>query len=209
MIDIATAKCGAATKVNLASEENCASTSNYLLTQENRPARWGHVYITGALESIEFFSSEFSALFPCGEEEIVLAEPRTACQELDNRFAGKILLVERGECTFAQKAQFAAQAQAASIIVVNSNNALLAMPHDNSTLTSSGEIPFIPSVMIRKRAGLLLEEALRHGRIFGLILGEVSHRSEGERLVSVWRLNSAIGSGGRCPGRLSCALWRV
>ena len=99
----------------------------------------------------------------------MVAEPRDACAKLEGRAEGMFVLVERGSCTFAQKAQFAASANASGMIVVNSNNALLAMPRDNST--SKPEI--LPSVMIRKRAGLLIEHALKHGRVTGSIVGEV------------------------------------
>lgn len=77
------------------------------------------------------------------------------CQPSAIDLAGKVVLVDRGTCTFASKAQRAAEAGAIGIVIVN---------HEDDTAPGmSGEGDSIPIVSVGRSDGELLRQALLGG----------------------------------------------
>jgi hypothetical protein len=50
----------------------------------NKPSGWGHLFLNGALESMEYYSADFSGNMPCGALRVVIAEPSHGCSKLTN-----------------------------------------------------------------------------------------------------------------------------
>lgn len=91
--------------------------------------------------------------------------PTEACSALTNAAAinGKIALIRRGNCTFVEKVKFAQDAGAVAVIMMNNAPGTpVAMGGTDATIT-------IPSVMISKTDGDLLEAALGSGAVTGTL----------------------------------------
>ena len=97
---------------------------------DGRYASWGHL-------PLDWSSAELP---------VVDAVPSMADAELENEAAvkGSIMLVTRGAVPFVEKVKRASAAGAAAVIVVNTNDALMAMGEDRSGYTSG-----IPVLMIK------------------------------------------------------------
>lgn len=86
--------------------------------------------------------------------EVVLAMPVQACMALSGDVAGKIVLLERGTCSFVEKVRNAQEAGAIGVIVINSiTGKPQSMPGDGPDIT-------IPAVMIERALGLELKSQL-------------------------------------------------
>ena len=88
---------------------------------------WGRVYVDGWPTSIQYLRGHFGLSPPTGTHDIVLAEPLDACMPLANA-AGRIVIAQRGVCTFGTKANRTAEAGAAALLVVNDADGLIHMP---------------------------------------------------------------------------------
>lgn len=93
--------------------------------------------------------------------ELVWAEPHFGCDPLENAadVAGKVALIDRGDCPFYDKVSFAAEAGAIGVVVVNNT---FAAPFTMSTSDSGGTVD-IPAVMIRLVDGEQFKQALPGG----------------------------------------------
>ena len=99
--------------------------------QKGRPSTYGHVYVEGSPERFEFYTARFSARLPCGTLPFVLAQPLNACGGSltnANEAKGAIVVVQRGECEYTDKANAVASAGGAAVVVVNTQGGLLQMP---------------------------------------------------------------------------------
>jgi len=98
--------------------------------------------------------------------DIVLVNDGTAptsdaCETIVNNLAGKIALIRRGDCTFVIKVKAAQDAGAIGVIMMNNvTGQPIPMGGTDATIT-------IPSVMISKEDGDLLEAALASGTMNG------------------------------------------
>lgn len=91
--------------------------------------------------------------------------PTEGCVALTNAAAinGKIALIRRGNCTFVEKVKFAQDAGAVAVIMMNNAPGTpVAMGGTDATIT-------IPSVMISKTDGDMLEAALGSGAVTGTL----------------------------------------
>ncbi|CAN1778187.1 Signal peptide peptidase-like 2 [Linum perenne] len=88
---------------------------------------------------------------------LTLSDPRNCCITPKKKFAGDVILVNRGNCTFTAKAINAEAAGASAVLIVNDENELYEMvcDADETDLDIS-----IPVVMIPKDAGVFLEKLL-------------------------------------------------
>jgi extracellular elastinolytic metalloproteinase len=87
--------------------------------------------------------------------------PSQSCQDLINASSinGQIALVDRGSCTFLEKVQFAQNAGAKAVIVVNSSTGNII------TMGGTGGAGItIPSIMISKADGDLIKNTLKGGQ---------------------------------------------
>ncbi|KAF8779498.1 hypothetical protein HU200_002545 [Digitaria exilis] len=93
---------------------------------------------------------------------LLLANPFDCCTTLTQKFAGDILLVERGNCKFTKKAKVAESAGASAIIIINDKHELYKMVCDrNETDLDIG----IPAVLLPKDAGSSLQSLLSSGEV--------------------------------------------
>jgi extracellular elastinolytic metalloproteinase len=98
-----------------------------------------------------------------------VAPVNNACEPLINEasVAGRIAVVDRGQCTFVSKVLLLEALGAVAVIVVNNApGAPIAMGG------SGGESIAIPSVMISQADGLLIKQALEDGPVNGTLVGE-------------------------------------
>ena len=113
---------------------------------------YGHLYIRGHVEGVEYYRASFGGLIPCTSFDIVSAPDPTGCDALrfnattTTLYAGKALLVHRGGCSFHDKAVSAAAVGAIALIVVNSEPGLLRMPMPGNS--SAVTTAYMPVVMI-------------------------------------------------------------
>lgn len=87
-----------------------------------------------------FGTSFIKDRFKPKRNELVLAQPRDACTEIENSsdLQGNVALIERGECSFVTKAMMVEQAGAIAAIITDMDGGFNAdyyieMVHDNST----------------------------------------------------------------------------
>ncbi|EKX41119.1 hypothetical protein GUITHDRAFT_112852 [Guillardia theta CCMP2712] len=68
--------------------------------------------------------------------QLRLASPADACSPLDGDFAGSLLLIKRGSCSFLHKALMAQTAGARAVLIQNSEDTPVLMTSDNSSSVS-------------------------------------------------------------------------
>ena len=93
---------------------------------------------------------------PCYTGTLALAEPRDACYPLKVALDNRAVLVDRGTCSFVEKALHAQQAGATGIIVINH------MPDEPAFAMGSdqqGQAVTVVAMMVNKEAGLHLEQS--------------------------------------------------
>ncbi|MBM4371978.1 MAG: S8 family serine peptidase, partial [Deltaproteobacteria bacterium] len=127
--------------------------------------------------------------------ELTAAEPPLACGPLVNgeALAGRIALVDRGECSFSQKV-LAAQA-AGALAVVGIHN------EDGIPWPSSGNPAgvAIPSVMIRKADGAIFREALSQGPVTLTLRKDLVYFDDGRAGWIAWSSSRGPTRDGRLP----------
>jgi hypothetical protein len=123
---------------------------------------WGRLYLDGWPQTIQFFRAHFGTSAPMGKKTFVFAEPRDACGELTNSVKltqDHVVLVNRGTCTYGQKAKHVQNAGASAIIIINNEPGLDHLPgpdaHDIEFSVSS----------IPQQEGQLLESIYDEGPI--------------------------------------------
>ncbi|XP_037037470.1 ER degradation-enhancing alpha-mannosidase-like protein 3 [Bradysia coprophila] len=100
-------------------------------------------FSTGSDESIEVIMAGPSHFSPelTGEnsirQKVVYANPIKLCSELQNEVNGRIVIVERGECTFVDKARKAQAAKAVAVIVID--NVVGSTSQDSPMFAMSGD----------------------------------------------------------------------
>jgi len=111
-----------------------------------------------------FRAALFGGRFLCRARRLVAAVPLRACEPLLNADAvrGSVVLVLRGGCSFAGKAEMAARAGAAAVVVVDSSpGRLLSMPAPApGTGPSVGETDAVGVAMVSSASGARLLRAL-------------------------------------------------
>ena len=100
------------------------------LDPEDQPESWGFVKMAGGHSGFEFFKADFGGDLVCGELPVVIADPPHGCGKLKNAadVEGKILVSDRGECSFQSKQAWAAAAGAKTLLVANTVPGLFSMP---------------------------------------------------------------------------------
>lgn len=110
---------------------------------------------------------------------LILAQDGTApttdaCEPIVNNVAGKIALIDRGTCTFQQKAQAAEAAGAIGVILVNNKQGVApGMPGDGSAPVS------IPILSVTQNQGAALKTALMAGAVTTTLQRELSVDRDG------------------------------
>ncbi|CAL5331648.1 unnamed protein product [Camellia sinensis] len=95
-------------------------------------------------------------------DRLALADPPDCCSKPQNKLTGEVILVHRGNCSFATKANVAEDAGASAILIINNHTELFKMVCEaNETDVDIG----IPAVMLPQDAGENLEESLKNNSL--------------------------------------------
>lgn len=132
----------------------------------DRSEAWGDVQMVGGGQGWEFVKGLFGSEVTCHPQRLVMAHPIKACQHLKNpdEVKGAIVLVGRGECSFADKTAFAQTAGAKGVIVWNTANDLLRMPAGWMKFEKEILIK-IPTVIVTRDSGLALAKIMKRDPI--------------------------------------------
>lgn len=123
---------------------------------------WGRLYIDGWPQTIQYFRAHFGIAPPMGKKRFVFAEPREACTDLTNAdklTSDHVLLVNRGTCTYGQKAKIAQKTKASAIVIINNEPGLDHLPGPDAH-----DIKF-SVVSIPQQEGQLLESVYDDGPV--------------------------------------------
>jgi hypothetical protein len=97
----------------------------------DRTEAWGDIELVGGGQRWEYVKGLFGGPLACTPLRLVMSEPRLGCEPLTNSvddIKGSIVVIARGECSFADKVAFAQDAGAAGVIIGNTGEDLLRMP---------------------------------------------------------------------------------
>ena len=95
--------------------------------------------------------------------ELVLAEPNDGCGPITNNVAGKIVLIDRGDCEFGEKVLEAEQKGAVGVIIANQTDGEVLLNGEQITFMGPGDVGnqvTITSVMVAFRDGQTLRDRL-------------------------------------------------
>merc|ERR1740138_1435186 len=116
---------------------------------------WGRAFLDGGVSHHQYFKARFGGEIPTGHHPVVIADPIIGCGPLKNADAvkGALVVVERGECTYATKARSIQKAGGVGLLVYNHQDEGLIHPPgpDGADVT-------LPVVMITHEYGMLLKE---------------------------------------------------
>ncbi|RLN51898.1 hypothetical protein BBP00_00009770 [Phytophthora kernoviae] len=145
---------------------------------------WGRIYLRNGLAPIQYFRDNFggpmmnrevSFYFPKRDEDRFGCEllPEDEQTELKAANRSAVLVVDRGECTFEQKARLADQMGAAGLVVVSPTDDVSGPVGE---LNDEDEIT-IASVMIRRTGGDMLRAVAAQITIYGRFIPMTCQRS--------------------------------
>ncbi|KAH6778702.1 SIGNAL PEPTIDE PEPTIDASE-LIKE 4 [Perilla frutescens var. hirtella] len=93
------------------------------------------------------------------QTKVALADPPECCSTPRNKLSGEVILVHRGNCSFVTKGNFAEDAGATGLIIINNERELFKMVCEaNETDVHVG----IPVVMLPQDAGQSLKESMKN-----------------------------------------------
>jgi len=129
----------------------------------DRSEAWGSIELLGAGKEYEFVKATFGGALHCEYEPIRLSDPADCCEAPDPAIAaGAILVVDRGKCSFADKAYFAEKSGAAGVIMVNTDQAIPRLPAAYMLVNEEADPEItIPMVAVRRSAGAALKKILK------------------------------------------------
>ncbi|XVF80082.1 hypothetical protein PTKIN_Ptkin15bG0041900 [Pterospermum kingtungense] len=97
---------------------------------------------------------------------IAFADPPDCCSKPRNQLTGEVILVHRGNCSFTAKANFAEEAGASGILIINNETGLFKM-----VCESDADVDIkIPAVMLPQDAGLILEKYIDNNTLVSVAL---------------------------------------
>lgn len=103
--------------------------------------------------------------------DLVYASPAIGCSAITNNVSGKIVLIDRGTCTYVTKVKNAKAAGALGVLVVNNVSSLPFAMGDDGT----GSSVTIPSMMTSQAIGANLKTDLTNGNVTVLLTS--AHRN--------------------------------
>ncbi len=132
----------------LLSKQN--STESFLhLNEEQRrnSSTWGRLYLLGWPQTIQYFQAMFGSFPPLGRKKFLFVDSLDTCSPINSNIvvANTIILTMRGNCSFLIKAENAAKASAAGIVIVNNEDGIehlsaLENSHVNISVTSISQL---------------------------------------------------------------------
>ncbi|KAM9858871.1 protease-associated domain-containing protein 1-like [Aulostomus maculatus] len=125
-------------------------------------------YIFSAAPAKDFggdFTSTYDEIF------LVPADPADACSDLKDRdiIEGQVILVERGECSFVQKARYVEEAGGKAVLIADN-----AMDNDSHYLDmvtdGSADKPSIPALFMLGRDGMMIKRSLQRQALLWAVI---------------------------------------
>lgn len=110
------------------------------------------------------------------------SNPSQGCETITNaaELSGNIALIERGDCAFVDKVQYAQDAGAVAVVMINNE------PGDPVEMGGSSATITIPSLMVYQADGMLFADALENGETISISLFDDGSGS------SPFRVDSAL-----------------
>ena len=121
---------------------------------------FGRLYIDGSASTFQFVRAAFGGDLPVQPHELTFADNRYGCDPVANA-VGTYLIVQRGTCTYLEKAEAAEASGAAGLIVVNTDNGgLFPLPAGHG-MANHDDLPTLPIVLVSRNALSVLREIVR------------------------------------------------
>jgi len=89
---------------------------------------WGRVFVEGGVQHRQFFKARFGDDLPMEPLECAVAEPSIGCSAPTNDVNGKLVFLDRGNCTWATKARNMEKAGASAVAIISNDEALTHLP---------------------------------------------------------------------------------
>ena len=140
----------------------------------DRTEAWGDIELVGGGQKWEYVKGLFGGPLACTPQRITVAEPRLGCEPFSNAadVKGAMVIIARGECSFADKVAFAQDAGAAGVIIGNSGEELIRMPAGWMKYPEDIAIK-IPVVIVRQTTALALRKIIaRDGVVHGQVVAK-------------------------------------
>jgi hypothetical protein len=126
--------------------------------KELRASRpWGRLYPQGWPSGIQYLKAEFGGAAPEGSQTLHVGVPADGCSEMKT-VNGGLVLVNRGTCTFGQKARRAQEAGAQGVIIVNNESGITHPPGPDAI-----DLEIFAAMISQAEGGALLEHLQRRG----------------------------------------------
>jgi len=116
---------------------------------------WGRIFVEGGVQHRQFFKARFGDDLPFEAMECAVAEPVIGCTAPKNDVSGKLVFVDRGNCTWATKARNMEKAGAAAVAVISNDEALTHLPGPDGRDVTVG------TVHVTNTFGLQMKEAMK------------------------------------------------
>jgi len=94
---------------------------------------WGRMFLDNAVTHHQYFKARFGGDIPLENHPVLYADPPLGCTLPKNDVKGKVVFVDRGECTFTTKARLMQKAGAAAMMVVGHDASLTHLPGPDGT----------------------------------------------------------------------------
>ncbi|KAH9732636.1 Signal peptide peptidase-like 4 [Citrus sinensis] len=101
------------------------------------------------------------------QNRLVLADPPDCCSKPKNKLTGEAILVHRGGCSFTAKANFAEEANASAILIINNKTELFKMVCESNETDVDIRIP---AIMLPQDAGANLEKLIKNNSVVSVQL---------------------------------------
>jgi hypothetical protein len=113
---------------------------------------WGRVFLEGGVQHRQFFKARFGDELPMESLEMVMAEPALGCAEPTNDVTGKLVFVDRGNCTWATKARHMEKAGASGVAIISSDDTLTYLPGPDGRDVTVGTVQVTNTFGIQVKA---------------------------------------------------------
>lgn len=156
---------------------NVSAVAPSQLRQNFNPDRteaWGDIELVGGGQKWEFVKGLFGGDLICHPLQLVHApeDNRLGCNEHTEDVKGKLLVVMRGQCSFADKVAFAQDAGAAGVVIGNTGEELIRMPAGWLKYPKDIAIK-IPVVIVRQTTALSLRKIInRDAAVYAQIIAK-------------------------------------
>jgi len=119
------------------------------------------VFIEGGVQHRQFFKARFGDDLPMEPLGCVMADPPIGCSAPKNDVSGKIVFVDRGNCTWATKARNMEKAGAGAVAIVSNDESLTHLPGPDGRDVTIGTVHVTHSFGTQVKTALARQPELR------------------------------------------------